>query len=476
MPMKNYNNLKQLSTVYYFLPFSSDAYDSKKEIIKIDDGFVFKLSKDNNFRNFVRADIKACLEKVNCYKLDNEDNKTLSINSYAFLKDGEGNILNKVLKTNLKDAITLLDLWIYSFDKDNQFLVLQCCFDKKEVEEIETPLSMNQIINAHQHLLNNYFKLPVDDYEIKDSEILDILDSNFIHSFITISINEKEYTFEKGGQSLTSLAGLHFNFNNYPLQFISQFYMFEDDLNHRIHDGECIAYGVRNPYLEDPEKNIFQIKKFLSFSSTFGSTIIHYRENTNNMLDDTLIEETITRNNDAFNKEMFYDFILAINYRNRVKRHINLTGNLDYDTADKKQFERIRKEINVYYKETALYYFESVSQSDFINGWYKKLFERFEIEGLAKELENRLNAANTYISYKLDEARDKKRSFVNKTAFIFSTIASTVLAVFTLIQAVYAFAVDNVKLPVVISLGIVMVLCAIIGCIIILHQQNKIDK
>ena len=476
--MKNYKNLKQLSTIYYFLPFTTEQYDEKAETIKIDEGFVFK-RVHNNYRNLVRTDVVMCLEKIECFKLDNEYGKNLAINSYCVLRDDNGYKTDEYAKTNLSTAITLLDVWIYSFDKDNQFLVLQCCFDKRNIEDGEKPLEMNQLLSAHAHLVNNYFKVLPDSFNIKNSgDLLDILDeTSFFDSFITISIKGVEYTLLNGEKSLTRLADFKFNFNDYPIQFLSQLYMLEDNLENRMNHGECLSYGVRNTFLDEPNHNVFKTKKFLSFSSGFGSTIIYYKDNKLDVEKDAeLIKKHNNMNMNLLNNEIFYDFIIAINYRNRIKRQINTTGEINYDTNDNRQFEKIREEINVHYRETSLYYFESVSQSDVVNGWYKKLFERLEIAELAKELENRLNAANTYISYKIDEVRENKRNFSNKTAYILSTIVGTILAIFEMIQAIFAFTEDRTRIAIVALFAAVMTICATIGCIVILRLQNKIDK
>ena len=481
-------NRIERSSIYYFFPFRTEK-DFSGDTVAFDENLVFKKTPIYT-RKLMRSDVKDCITKMDHYMLDKDSNPTLAINTYCFLRDENGHKLNQVVLTNISNTIMLSGISIYRFDKENQFLVLRCYFNEENLESSE---NMERIVRASAHFVNNYFKITSTGNwrsEGKDSPMmepatiihqekpLDVLDGKTTHdSYVTVQINDKEYTFCEGANSFTSVAGFIFDFDNYQAQYLSRFFLYENDPAKRYSYGERLAAGSTRNYILHPEEESFETQSYTSMFSSFGSSIIAFKPDTLELAKDQEEIEALNRaNRGIFYSELLYDFLIAINYRIRIKKQILKIGKINYDYNSKRQYLKIRKEIQTYSRESALYYFENVSQFDSVNQWYKKLMEGLNIVDLCDELEAKLKDANSYIGYITQELKEAKEKKANRTAYIFSAIVGTVLASFEFIQVVYGIVEIPHKLVISILGSLFLALAASIGCFIILRMHDKSEE
>ena len=465
--------IKQLSLIYYFIPFSTDIDVSYNETITIDDNFV--LEKENlKVRNLVRTDVKRCIENMDRYVLKESKENKFELRSYYYVRDKDNKMTGEVRLTNLSSALILQDINIYRFDNSSQFIVLKCSFSKSNPSEEQ--LDMEQVIRVHSHFFNNYFRETRDDLIVRnDAAPFDIANSNeSFDGFVTMFVNGKEYSFGRGNRQLTSVSGFKFDFHNYQMQFVSQFLLIGSNDQDRLSYAERIANANKQAVAFDIEDKVYRTKKLISCFSGFGSSIIYFVDKPKDgALDIDFIEKENRRNVRTFYRELLNDFIIAINYRNHIKKQIIRIGDINYYENDETKYLKIREEIMNYYKESFLYYFENVSSFNYINEWYRKLLEELGVVSLYEELESKLKDAHTYIDYKVQEQKDFKERLVAKIAFIFSTIVGTVLAVFSYIQVVSQIEHYDKRIGFIIGGSIIIVVAAIIGCLVILYLQKN---
>lgn len=336
----------ELSSVYYFFPFTTTS-ELEGETLSFDERLIFtKSSGPFPTRNLMRSDVKTCIESIKHYRLDKDIHPTLK--SYCFLRDENNRKTNKVVLANLSDILILHTISIYSFDKENQFLVLHCYFkDESSKDRSYQSFDMEKVIRAHGHFVNNVFKsklislknadgVLVHDIEpelVVQDEPYNVLEGWETHdSFITLAIGDKEYTFSGGKDSLPEITGFKFEFKDYQVHYLSRLFLYEDNLENRYSYAERLSGGSMRTYMERPERNALDTKRYTAMFSYFGSSIISFKPDELDIeKDKEEIEYLNEANKRLFLHELFYDFLIAINYRIRIKRQILDIGKINYN-------------------------------------------------------------------------------------------------------------------------------------------------
>lgn len=474
----------KLANIFYFIPFSQDgnkgsANEDKAKTqdarISLDEGLDFQI-EPINIQNLVRTDIKRCFENLKHYALLDRGNKNLELRSYSFERDENGKETGKIILTNLSKVLHLNNIYVYRINDDNQFLVLSCEFKKVEGKDGEDTLTMEQIVRTHAHFHNNYFR-GRGERKITASENVTTVDitrgDEPFNGFLTICVDGKEYTFGEGAEQLGKNKGVRFDFNNYQVQYISHLFLLNCKKEDALSYAERLAKGNKRTALYNPEEELFQSDNFVSSFSGFGTSVIHYLSDNSDAIGVNEIETRKRRHYRTFNRELLNDFFLAINYRYLIKRQIIRIGEVNYEKDDGNKYLRIKEEVNKYYKESALYYFETVSQFNYINEWYRKLLKGLEVVNLYEELETKLKDANTYIGFKAEEIREKRSTKTARIAFVFSTVVGAVLAILSYVQVIYQIPELENKVTFSIVGSAAILLIAIIGGLILWHLQKK---
>ena len=434
-------NDKQVSVVLYFLPFSSKGKEIQGDKFVIDENLILtkNQSEARYFRNPVRSDIKKCLDNLSIYSLFKKSNYDggLSIKSFKteIIRNEQKEIVSKkACETNLSEILKVLNIAVYRFDDDNQFLVLQCMFDDPEKEH---GYDIEKVVKTHAHFVNNYFKSS-NDFVIEESDTkFDIFeDASHQSAFIQLCYKKdgKEYQYniqDKTNNSISKQDGITFKFDSYHIRYLIQTALFDQEYDKKLFVKQMSA-GTLNPMLKYDDGEIFETNKMISLTTNFGSSLLYWREKNES-------EEAWNTRNDIsvklFYNELVYDFIVAMNYHIRVEKQIEQLGCVNYDAKDSHDYRTILNAQKKYKRDTALYYFLNVSQFDYVNKWYHSLVRGFNTDELDDELEIKFQNSIDYLDEKMNNLAKKENRFIIGVLSIVAVAANVGLFIMAMLEA-----------------------------------------
>ena len=428
----------------------------------------------------MRSDIKKCLDNLSIYSLFKKSNYDggLSIKSFKteIIKNEQKEIVSKkACETNLSEVLKVLNIAVYRFDDDNQFLVLQCMFDDPEKEH---GYDIEKVVKTHAHFVNNYFKSS-NDFVIEESDTkFDIFeDASHQSAFIQLCYKKdgKEYQYniqDKTNNSISKQDGITFKFDSYHIRYLTQTALFDQEYDKKLFVKQMSA-GTLNPMLKYDDGEIFETNKMISLTTNFGSSLLYWREKNET-------EEAWNTRNDIsvklFYNELVYDFIVAMNYHIRVEKQIETLGQLKFDAKDSHDYRTILNAQKKYKRDTALYYFLNVSQFDYVNKWYHSLVRGFNTDELDDELEIKFQSSIDYLDERMQYLSKRENRAMVGFISIVAVAANIALFIMSMFEVATAFEQVTVAVLVALIISGVIIASSIIFGVAFYIKKRKINK
>ena len=398
------NDSRQMNSILYMLPCKkiSDVCNYKF------DNYEFKeiLDEDKYLRNLIRGDVIDFINnKMKIYRIDFSKSENIETKVY---------FSNKV---NID--FNLLRLYLIEFDADNMFFVLNCSMPSDDTHVVNT----KELLNNHRKFMANYFYFNQDIGE----------------SYLHLKMYDKNYPlFSNDNKSISELLNIEFDFNNFNTRFVMISTFIDKTINMTDKNNEiykfidnCI-YLNRGHFLEKEYKS-YRTEDFISKSSNYGSVIAY---KANDSFKSNAFKKINKRNMRAFYHEIFYEYIIALNYKIRLEKVLMEIGKIEYDKLSLKEYLSIQDKLLEYKRLSSESYFVNVSGFDNSNSWYHNVWDGLDIDLLDDEVDAKFKYSMDYIKMKLDLFEIKNNKVINGIAIYTAFVGSLALFVLATIQAV----------------------------------------
>ncbi len=417
------NDSKQMNSILYMLPCKKKGDVCNFKI----DNYEFKeiLDEDKYLRNLIRGDVIDFINnKMKIYRIDFSKSENIETKVY---------FSNKV---NID--FNLLRLYLIEFDADNMFFVLNCSMPSDDTHVVNT----KEILNNHRKFMANYFYFNQDSGE----------------SYLHLKMYDKNYPlFSNDNKSISELLNIEFDFNNFNTRFVMISTFIDKSINMNDKNNEIYKFiddciYINRGYFLEKEYKSYRTENFISKSSNYGS-VIAYKANYDIESEDFI--NVNKRNMRAFYHELFYEYIIALNYKIRLEKFLIKIGKLKYDTKKPKEYINMKNDLLEYKRFSSESYFVNVSGFDTSNSWYHNIWDGLDIDLLDEEVDTKFKYSMEYIKIKLDELEIKHNRFINFITSYAAFIGSLALFVLAVIQSVSCLTdTEGTKLAALISIGV----------------------